>query len=339
MHAHLYFNLRSQVRGCAAFVCLCAGASAQLLAVSQATDARIPPPAAPIASPQAPKPAASADLGGYRLALLREGASLVHAIGEITQDPDERNWVFRARVGTLNASSGAAASLRRELLLMPSPVLEDMLRVQKLSPVPVEFDVTGKVFIYRGRNWLLPELAPPIMRFDAAPSAVVAPQAPPTAALQSPNGKSSVVLSDDPDDVAVAELERKLEARIGAVPGVPRRDDPRRIEEESSAATMEDVANTRASDDPRLHARRGQLTRDPSTGAWRFLPQQARSMHDDLALELLPCLMLERLERLARESEGVYEVVLSGNVLLFEGRRYLLPSWYQRARGGKGVAP
>ncbi len=306
-----------------------------IVAIADFAVAQTPPTQAqPTEStPQAPKPAASADLGGYRLALLREGASLVHAMGEITQDPDERNWVFRARLGTLNsAATGESASLRRELLLMPSPVLEDMLRVQHLSPVPVEFEVTGKVFIYRGRNWLLPELAPPIMRFDAAPSAATAPSEPANAITPTPNGKSSVVLSDDPDDAAVQDLERRLESRIGSVPGVGRRDDPRRVEPVTTVDTRDDAANTRVSDDPRLHARRGQLTRDPSTGAWRFLPQQARNAHDDLALELLPCLMLERLERSARETDGVYEIVLSGNVLLFEGRRYLLPSWYQRAR-------
>ncbi|MSR41061.1 MAG: hypothetical protein EXS10_04070 [Phycisphaerales bacterium] len=329
MHQNSNLQLHPLARGSLALL-FCVGANAQLFASPQT---------APLSgnttetAPQAPKPAASMDLGGYRLALLREGASLVHAVGEITQDPDERNWVFRARVGTLNSSGpGASASMRRELLLMPSPVLEDMLRVQQLSPVPVEFEVTGKVFIYRGRNWLLPELAPPIMRFDAAPSAVVAPQAAPTAATQSPNGKSSIVLSDDPDDAAVRELERRLEARIGTVPGVARREDPRRIEEDAVVEAMDDAANSRASDDARLHARRGQLTRDPTTGAWRFLPQQGRSKHDDLALELLPCLMLERLERSARETDGIYEIIVSGSVLLFEGRRFLLPSWYQRAR-------
>ncbi len=329
MRAHSILQFRSGLSHLVGVLLLCVGGTAAA-AFAQASASR---QNAVETAPQAPKPAASMDLGGYRLALLREGASLVHALGEITQDPDERIWVFRARVGTLNSSgSGESASLRRELLLMPSPVLEDMLRVQQFSPVPVEFEVTGKVFIYRGRNWLLPELAPPIMRFDAAPSTALAPPEAPATATPTPNGKSTVVLSDDPDDAAVQALERRLESRIGTVPGIGRRDDPRRIEATVPVEIMDDAANTRSSDDTRLHARRGQLTRDPSTGAWRFLPQQARNPHDDLALEVLPCLMLERLERSAREADGVYEIVLSGSVLRFEGRRYLLPSWYQRAR-------
>ena len=44
---------------------------------------------------------------------------------------------------------------RREFALLPSPVLEDMLRTMRLSPSPVEFEMTGRVFIYKGRNFLL----------------------------------------------------------------------------------------------------------------------------------------------------------------------------------------
>ena len=122
------------------------------------TGGSVKPGIAPPTSTTAPV----GDIVGYRLPLLREGSVISRVVGDITLDPDEKHWVFRP----VQPESG---NLRREFVLLPSLTLEDMLQTRRLAPSPVEFELTGRVFIYKGRNYLLAELAPPIVRFDTRP--------------------------------------------------------------------------------------------------------------------------------------------------------------------------
>lgn len=267
-----------------------------------------------------PAPATPAtDLGGYRLPLLREGSVIVRVEGDLAQDPDEKVWLFRPFVRE-------AGGLRREFVVLASPVLEDMLRTARVAPAPVQFEVTGRVFIYRGRNFLLPELAPPIVRFDAQPGDTPPPAKPVTA----PNGESKFVPpAGDSDDAAVAEIERRLEERVARAPA------PRNAEPVTAAEPARKPAPIASG--TRIAQRRGQLLRDPQAGSWRFVPAQATGA-GDASLELLPCMLLETLERTARESDGAPDVVVTGTVLAFEGRSYLLPSSFRRAREGRGIS-
>ena len=56
-----------------------------------------------------------ATLGGYRLPLLREGSAIGRVTGDLTQDPDEKLWLFRP-------TEPETGGLRREFALLPSPV-------------------------------------------------------------------------------------------------------------------------------------------------------------------------------------------------------------------------
>ena len=87
----------------------------------------------------------------------------------------------------------------------------------------------------------------------------------------------------------------------------------------------------------RLVLRAGRLMRDPQAGSWRFVPEQT-SGKGDRSLEILPCLMLERLERMAREGESSPKILLSGTVIVFEGNAYLLPTNFRKAREGRGLS-
>lgn len=83
--------------------------------------------------------------------------------------------------------------------------------------------------------------------------------------------------------------------------------------------------------------RRGRINRDAS-GAWLFVfDADARGMSDP-PMTLLPCLLLERLER-HYQSRGNAPVLLSGRVFLYEDRNYLLPSVYQLPRQRDIVTP
>jgi hypothetical protein len=295
-----------------------------------------PTPAAAPATPASPSPPTVAretaaqpnlDLGGYRLPLLREGSAISRIVGDLTQDPDEKLWLFRP----LEAETGG---LRREFVLMPSPVLEDLLRTHRLAGAPVQFEMTGRVFMYRGRNFLLPDFAPAIMRFDAkagdTPVATDNAQATPSGAdkFVPPADGAGV---DAREDAIVDEIERRLEERAGRAP-------QSRPSVSGSPRGPGDASGTDAplANGTRLTLRLGRLSRDPQAGSWRFVPQQ-NSGSGDPSLEILPCLLLEKLETTARESDAPPAILISGTVYAYEGRNFLLPTSFRRAREGRGI--
>jgi len=313
-------------------------AAASALSVAFAQNAPAKPVAAPAARTPATPPAGAAlpstDLVGYRLPLLREGSVISRVIGDITLDPDEKHWVFRP----IQPESG---NLRREFVLLPSATLADMLRNRNISPSPIEYEVTGRVFIYKGRNYLLAELAPPIVRFDTRPSQTPSPEAKP---VTTPNGEAKFVpppttpARRDPsigkdDDATVDAIERRLEQRVGRSP-------IGRIADDSESATSERAKAPTSAGLPepgtRLVLRSGRLMRDPSAGSWRFVPEQVTGKGDG-SLEILPCLLLERLELTTRESDSPPTVLISGQIIVFNDAAYLMPSSFRRAREGRGL--
>jgi len=272
--------------------------------------------------------APGATLGAIRLPLFREGSVISRVVGDLAQDPDEKLWLFRP---TAPESGG----IRREFALLPSPVLEDMLRTVGVAGAPVEFEMTGRVFIYHGRNFLLADFAPRIMRFDAKPGETPAPGAE-DAAKPAPNGEDKFVPSGDSqkdqdarEEAAVREIERKLEERVGRAPQA-------RVTESSTTRASQPQEAAPIANGTRMTSRLGKLSRDPQTGSWRFVPEQA-SGSGDPSVEILPCLLLERLEEAARESDKAPAVLMSGTIYAYEGRSYLLPSSYRRAREGRGI--
>ncbi|MEY3143758.1 MAG: hypothetical protein RLY21_2251 [Planctomycetota bacterium] len=309
-------------------------AAASALSTAFGQNAPAKPGAAPVAPPATATALPSADLVGYRLPLLREGSVISRVVGDITLDPDEKHWVFRP----IQPESG---NLRREFVLLPSATLADMLRNRNLSPSPIEYEVTGRVFIYKGRNYLFPELAPPIVRFDTRPSQTPSPEAKP---VPTPNGEAKFVPPPatpprrDPsigkdDDATVDAIERRLEQRVGRTPIGKLSDDS-----ESPTADREksDLGATLPEAGTRLVLRSGRLMRDPSAGSWRFVPEQVTGKGDE-SLEILPCLLLERLELTTRESDSPPSILISGQVVVFNDAAYLMPTSFRRAREGRGL--
>ncbi len=270
------------------------------------------------------------DLGGYRLPLLREGTTLARVLGDLAQDPDEKLWLFRP----IDPETGG---LRREFVLLPSPVLEDLVRTVRAAGAPVQFEMTGRIFIYRGRNFLLADFAPTIMRFDTklgeAPkptdAAKITPSgddkfvAPPTIAVK--NGAVK-------DDAVVKEIERRLEERVGRTPQPHAVDNSATRDASAPNKSIAPITNG-----SRLSQRLGRIARDPQSGGWRFVPQQTTGS-GDASIEVMPCMLLERLEAAARESDASPAILISGTVYAYEGRSYLLPSSFRRAREGRGLS-
>jgi hypothetical protein len=269
-----------------------------------------PPPAAETDPAAAPPPTVTIHLDGTEPAergpapqLLREGSRVVDLRGRLEHD--------EASGGSkLVIEPSDARAPRHELILIPCALLEELDRMKSWArDERLVFRVSGEIFAYRGRNFLLmthppllvehgPIAGPPAPG-EAAPSAVVAP---PAAAAA--------------DDDSAQAIMRRLEEKVGPV--------ARRVPAETEGA---DVALAPMREGAMIVARRGQVRRS-ARGAFVFVFDADAEGLADPPMTLLPCLMLERLEALARRGGADAAVLLSGQVLAYQGRNYLLPTVY-----------
>lgn len=251
--------------------------------------------------------------------LLREGGLLARAVGSIREDTSRGEWFFVP-------AQPDPTGLERQIVLLPNGVLEEAIRVLRVAPEPLLHEVSGELFVYRGRNYLLAAIVAPVV---AAPT---------PAAPAEPSAPARPLEELDEESLA-AELERRLAERIGAMPAAP--------VAPAGAASRPIIDGSDAGPprrgampaDLRIQSRRGHLARDAATGGWRFVFVGQTADGGEPSMPVLPCLALERVERLVRESDLPPTLLVSGTTTLFEGRTFLLPSGFRIATGGKGIDP
>ena len=294
---------------------LLAGMVATLLA-STATgfqEESTPAPTSPVKRRIAPEGSS----GRIRPPLLREGGYLVRTPGEVTED----STLGVHRFQPLLVEEGG---VRRELILLPSRAMDDLLHLlkehdEKNTSGSTVFEVTGKVLEYRGRNFLLPETVAAMSK----PAAEVREELKPDAIGAAP-AEEEMPVETDPDALAKS-IEEQLEQRIGAVPrSVDIAKTPQRVDGTAPAHR----AGTH------LQSRRGHLLRDSSSGTWRFVFEGSA-----VTMELLPCKQLERMETTTRRQVVPRAVIVSGLVTTFHGRNFLLPTEFRAATEGRGIGP
>lgn len=252
--------------------------------------------------------------------LLREGSFITRTAGRFAEDKSRREWTF---IPDAVDRSG----LERTLVLLPNEVLGDAVRVARLAPNELAFELTGEVFLYRGRNYVLPALLTPLAAKVETPiqTTTEAPAAAPAATS----------LPEDEEAIA-REIERRLAERLDRMPKVPAAPAP--TAPPRSDTPSSDPALTVRSDTP-IQSRRGQLVRDNATGGWRFVFEGQLAGSGEPSMPVLPCQALERIENSVRQSDGTLALTVTGTTTLFEGRNYLLPSVFRVARGGRGIGP
>ena len=220
--------------------------------------------------------------------LLREGSFVMGATGTLRRDGDR--WVFQV-------APAEPTDVSRELTMLPCTLLANLEKlVESMPGDDFAFDLTGQVFVYNGRNYLLPTHAPRLVAY-------VAPTHPP------PDDGA-----DGLDDSATAIL-RDLDRAVGPVVRSPRTDQA-------------------AADRPKFVPpgsvilwRRGWLVRG-SGGAWSFIFSADAAGSADPPMILLPCLLLEDMERHAARSGPDAPLLVSGRVYRYHDRTYLLPTMF-----------
>jgi len=232
--------------------------------------------------------------------LLREGSYLLQTKGSLHRDADSGWWTFR--VAPHDPHQQVA-----ELTLLPCTLLENLEPLVETSPQQrTFFDLTGHVFVYRGRNYLLPTHAPRLVEYVPAPTGETAPGTPD---------------APPPGDESARSILRELEQTVGPVLRSSQAG-------QGSGPTTEPRRPGLVPPGTVILWRRGWLVRE-SAGAWSFVFEADASGLVDPPMILLPCLLLEQMERHARRADRDDALLISGRVERYHTRNYLLPTSYQ----------
>jgi hypothetical protein len=174
------------------------------------------------------------------------------------------------------------------------------------------FLVSGQVFVFEGRNYLLPTI------FVQADGPDPAQEAAPAQPDEAPEATPGVDPFADPDapEPSVDELLRRIEEASQRAP--------------TGDASPQFAPNPAglAPEGALVASRRGRLLRSES-GGWKFVPDVDADtpVGVDQPMDLLPCRALEAM--LAEQALlGQRPFIVSGRVFIYNGRNYLLPTMF-----------
>ena len=246
-----------------------------------------------------------------RTPLLREGTFLKQVPGTISLDSGTGFWRFHNDV----AEGPQSTRYGRTFGLLPSSALADAVSRLESTKEPPRFEISARVTVYRGMNYLLPTLLTAISDLSMDDQAEVIPAGEPLASGSEPMQSPRNTL-DDADDTA-DRLEERLRSRLGSLPV----SSETAITEPNASGTSRTMA-----EGDRIQNRRCSILRDQRSGTWRILFTSEGVDRRDPTMEILPCLLLEKLQRRAAQSDLPESILLSGEITRYQGRNYLLPT-------------
>lgn len=262
--------------------------------------------------PNQPPPAAQDLAEDVSPGLLREGAFISNQPARVVQGKSGRWYAI--------FDGPASGTALPPMILMESSALSSIQRIAERGNSRMR--LTGRVSVYRDRNYLLATVAPQIDRVEAAPPPATTPKTQSTG----PDMASTPTAKADPsvDDI-VAELEKAAPAQRstgGAGSSAP------------SPATEAVSEATRLAPAGFLAGRRARVVRG-SDGSLLARFDSGPEGKLEAPMTLLPCQNLMQIESLL-EAQGValnaggesVSFVLTGQVQVYRGRNYLLVTMY-----------
>lgn len=270
----------------------------------------------------------------WRGGVLREGAHVLTVPASVRHDEQIGSWL-----ATLRLESTSGEMHEREVRLLPNSFLAELKQIIESAPEQnITFEMTGEVFVYERRNYLLlrsPARVVGLSRTEGEAHIADKPSVTDTDKADDADAvPDEAVYPDEDDDQqtpprSAADVMRELERRSGPM---HRAREPLRARDGEDARGRQEDAAQRLREGELLVLRKGRLRRDVS-GAWMFVFDADATGLSDPPLTLMPCLLLERIERYARQAGPTAAILISGQVSVFEGRGYLLPSAFQLPRG------
>ncbi|HYE63058.1 MAG TPA: hypothetical protein VD997_13765 [Phycisphaerales bacterium] len=262
---------------------------------------------------------------------LPNGAAALPAgakLAEGTFLPSRRGRLLRARTGDVIfvPAKGEQERDLPALVLMPSERLTQIESAMATEGFKGDANVGGQVFVYRGREYLLPST------FAIAASEEPKPTAPPEAKKTAP----APAPVDDTDPRA-EDLIRELESQRSSSRALEPNPTPQPTTE---AAPQQAAPETRPvlAEGTVMTFRRGRLIRLPGAGGRiAFALDNDPNSPAPAPMVIQACSQLERMESLVAAHADSLAVKVSGRVLTHAGKNYLLPTMVQATRGGEVI--
>lgn len=253
--------------------------------------------------------------------LLREGTFLVRRSGALVQ-ASTGEWIVAFQTGS------SAAGIP-PMVLLPCAETERIEREIEGLDRPVAIEVTGEVYAYASRNYLLPTMSR-LAFVDELPQdrAAAGPSEDPDAEAGEDEPFADPVPERPADDPRVMELLDELEQGHAATPR-------RRVRQDAAdrEAPQQELAATNPSlGDGRLIVRkRGRLVRLGS-GQWAFASDTGVDGIEPGPIPLLPGMTLGAIEATAGWSGEALSIEISGRLFQYRGRNLLLPTAFVLTR-------
>jgi hypothetical protein len=219
------------------------------------------------------------------------------------------------------------------MLLQPSAKLTQLLTA--LSGDVAEVSISGQVFVYRGRHHLLVtafsiSAADETVPTDPAATPTIPPAtSPPTSPTTPDTNQDANPDANQDANPGVDELIKALEGDRG----------PRAIDPSPSTKPEGAAPGTLLAEGTVLIARSGRLVRPVDVnGRICFSFDNDPDSPTPPPILIAPCRMLEQMEALTYLRGESTALRMSGRILVFKGRNYLLPTMFQAVRTGD-IAP
>ncbi len=259
--------------------------------------------------------AATYNVPGRRF--LPEGTFLTGLSGTLIRT-SKNDIVFLPEEPSKDKASEPAS---QPFVLVPSQKLAQLDAATKALDATTRVNISGQVFVYRDRQYLLTSayaVKPNVVQPEPAPATDDVPADAPKA--------------EPANDPRVDDLIRELESERGT----ERLLDPGTVPTPTAPDAADDPEkHPLANEGTLLSNKRGRLVRLRELGG-----RLAFAFDNDLnsptakPMVIVPCAMLKSMEETAASRGDSLSFNVSGRVLVYEGRNYLLPAFFQVRQPG-----
>lgn len=238
--------------------------------------------------------------------ILREGSVISRVLGRVVVERSTGAYVFVV-------DPEDALSPGHRLVLLPCSRLSELERIfVSATAYDLTFEVTGDVFVYHDRNYML--LTVPPLVIDHAPKPSLPAQ---DDDAGDPPAEAEAEDADSAESI-ISELER-------AVGGVAHRPESDATAERAASAGAQRL---RAREGQTVVARRGNVRRSGG-GAFVFVFDADATGRADPPLTILPCLLLEEIEMYLRAQRDDAPMLLNGRVYSYGRYDYIVPTVFR----------
>lgn len=264
--------------------------------------------------------------------LMREGAFVGAARAQVVQGRSGRWYAI--------FDQDAAGRMIPPMILMPSPYLKPIEQAAEREPAGTRFRLTGRVTVYRNRNFLLPTAPPLLERSVTAPASTLGSSNAPSPAVSTPPAAEAAAQASRTTPSGEPSIE-KIIADLDRVAGPTRTMPTARTPDAPQA-----VANAPAALEPTavagsigfLTQRRGRVVRTPDGTPMVVLDSGAFNT-TELPLILLPCQNLTLIESFVDSGGEAATFTFTGEVHTHGGERFFLPTMFSPIRTSDNIMP